>query len=142
MKVFILGAGASAASQANMRGFSDGQRAPLVNELFHPRYLSYFDELGFSKGQFEEFSRAKKPNDSIEQWLTERWLGITKLKTPSRIQAERTEFGKIAFYLWRLLQGVSNTYNDTNLYRSFLKKLRTIDENFGIINFNYDTLLD
>lgn len=42
--------------------------------------------------------------------------------------------------MWNLLNSVSKTYPNAQGYSHLLKKL--YDENFGIVSFNYDTLLD
>jgi hypothetical protein len=37
---------------------------------------------------------------------------------------------------------VSDTYQDNNLYAVLVRKIYDLDEPFGLISFNYDTLLD
>ncbi len=144
MKIFIFGAGASKGSQGQVDNPSFV--SPLTDELFDDEYRGYA-----TYGQYEILSKAElskcaeesKNNGSVEQWLTQRWNNInnfTQLRTQS---AEKIFFGRLTFYIWQLLQAVSTqTYNSSNAYTVLMEKLRISDQPFGLISFNYDTLLD
>lgn len=142
MKVFIFGAGASLASQNNSNKIGESQKAPLVDDLFKPQYWGYAEQLGFSGEDFVEYHNSVVSGYPLEQLLTDKSKAILQKKHRITMEAERKDFGRITFYIWWLLQNVSKTYGSGNLYRAFLKKLKDRDELFGIINFNYDTLLD
>lgn len=80
---------------------------------------------------------------SVEEWLSNRWNEIQNIKSSSKKNSEINLFGHILMYVWNIMRIVSNTYTDDSVYKSFLKNLYdTKDEDFGIVNFNYDTLLD
>lgn len=145
MKVFIFGAGASLGSQG-----VDFERlhvkAPLVSDLADPRYSDIADYVGLSQDFLSSLqAEILKSNKSLEQCLTDRWDKINTLNSESKKRTERKFFGQFTFYLWRLLQGVSETYHDgmnKNIYKEFIRKLNDNDEEYGFISFNYDTLLD
>jgi hypothetical protein len=142
MKVFIFGAGASQASQQPPRGSNvTSPRAPLVDQLFEPQYGDCARNI-LSDEDFQEARLATQSIGSLEKWLTQRWKQIQSLKQDITKTSERAFFGRICFYLWNLLQRVSTTYNSLNGYDLFTKKLKDRDEPFGLISFNYDTLLD
>lgn len=141
MKVFIFGAGASRGSQPE--GQDARVVAPLVNELFDERYQTYADQVNIPTSLMGELRSEWKASGSLEGWLTQRWDKIETLKESKSKEAERALFGKLSFYIWKLLLGVSGTYHEpSNGYYTFLRKLRGKDEPFGIISFNYDTLLE
>lgn len=145
MKVFIFGAGASVASQG--LDYERGQlKAPFSNELADPRYSDIARKVGLSLSPLASLNyKVLKSQKSLEQCLTEQWNEIDSLKIESSKEAERKFFGLFTYYLWRLLQDVSATYQDgmnKNIYRNFVMKLIEEEEEFGFINFNYDTLLD
>jgi hypothetical protein len=48
----------------------------------------------------------------------------------------------VTFYIWQLLREVSETYTEENLYAELLRKIYREDEEFSLLSFNYDTLLD
>ena len=83
-----------------------------------------------------------KTAGSLEKWLTESWEKIGSLKQAATKSAERALFGRITLYIWNLLREVSKTYDNSNGYYLFAKGLKAQDEAFGLISFNYDTLLD
>jgi len=139
MKLFIFGAGASVDAQ-NQVTYTEGhpERAPLVNNLFNEQYKDMKVEgLNFD---IEECRAKIKETDSLEGWLTERWTAIDSLKTDRAKRAEKGWFGNINLYIWNLLNKISRTYPNAQGYSYLLRKL--YDEDFGIISFNYDTLLD
>lgn len=139
MKVFVFGAGASQAAQDQvMYPPGNSGRAPLVDELFSSQYGGTLpDGLSFD---IEECRTKIREVGSLEKWLSDRWNTIATLKTVRAQRAERSWFGSINLYIWNLLNKVSKTYPNAQLYSQLLKKL--YDEDFGIISFNYDTLLD
>ncbi|MBI5876660.1 MAG: hypothetical protein HZB53_03340 [Chloroflexi bacterium] len=140
MKVFIFGAGASRG--AFEHDHSDSALvAPLVDELFETRYDRHATSI-LEAGDLDECRQGLIKYGSVEKWLTERWERVQRFEQPSSQQSERAFFGRISHYVRRLLQWVSNAYNDTNAYATLLRKLVARDERFGSISFNYDTLLD
>jgi hypothetical protein len=142
MKVFIFGAGASRASQQSPLGFNvPSPRAPLVNQLFGPEYGKFARDI-LSDEEFQEARLGTESAGSLEQWLTQRWEQIQSLKQDTTKTGEKAFFGRICVYIWKLLQRVSNTYDAANAYNLFTKKLKERDEPFGLISFNYDTVLD
>lgn len=142
MKVFIFGAGASVGSQDRYYDINT-VRAPLVNELFDERYSPYAEKIGISKEEQSEYrEEIRSSNKSLEEWLTARWIKMDDINNPPKKQREQKFFGRLTYYIWWLLQNVSNTYSSENAYNLFLKKVIDDDEPFGVINFNYDTLLD
>ena len=140
MKVFIFGAGASLGSQGPTPYSNESLRAPLVDQLFEPRYGDSAHNI-LSDEDFQQ-GRLAAQSGSLEKWLTQRWEQIESLKQDINKTSERAFFGRICFYIWNLLQRVSTTYNSSNGYNLFTKKLKDQDDPFGLISFNYDTLLD
>jgi hypothetical protein len=138
MKLFIFGAGASLASQGPN---PQSRIAPLVDQLFDPRYGDCATDI-LSDEDFQEARSATEKAGSLEKWLTQRWEQIQSLRQNITKTAEKAFFGRICFYIWNLLQRVSTTYNSRNGYNLFTRKLKDRDESFGLISFNYDTLLD
>ena len=139
MKIFVFGAGASQGSQEGS-SVPDDKKAPLVDELFSPQYRT--STVFLSDEEFAECRQGTLDCGSVEQWLSERWERVESLKEEWNKFAERALFGKLTLHLWLLLQGISDTYTDANGYSVFLKRLRSRDEPFAFISFNYDTLLD
>lgn len=140
MKVFIFGAGASLGSQ-KYASPNDFAVAPLVDRLFAPQYHQFATGV-LADDEIEDCRNGIKQTSSLEQWLTKRWENVDHFAQNTKQYSERAFFGKVAFYLWYLLKTVSSTYNDQNGYSIFLKRLVSKDEPFGLISFNYDTLLD
>ncbi len=138
MRVFIFGAGASYGCLPESSG--QAPRAPLVDELFHDGYRACLHLL--SPTEFKECQSAASACGSLEKWLTDRWEAVDKLKQPTSRSGELAFFGRVTFYLWDLLQQVSIAYPYGNAYRDFLARLKANDEEFSLISFNYDTLLD
>jgi len=140
MKIFVFGAGASMDAQHG--DFSPGVKAPLMRELFDEQYYPFAQEVRLPHDKFVELRSTAGEN--VESYLTHRWE--EKLEHQSRRfrEAEQNLFGQLVFYMWRLLLAVSTTYNndEQNTYKIFMKKIISKDEDFGFINFNYDTLLD
>jgi len=141
MQVFIFGAGASKGSQLS-DAFAEDHRAPLVNDIFDPRYNSHAHNVHLPLSQMEEYRNSLPPDGSLEEWLTD-WWERSESAGRQRQHADKADFGRISFYMWQLFQAVSNTYSENNLYRLLLKKIRASNSgDFGLISFNYDTLLD
>ena len=142
MRVFIFGAGASRGSQPD-QGIDQRVVAPLVNELFEDRYKTYADQVNLPASLMLQLKEELKDVGSLEGWLTQRWVKIETLRESRTKEAERALFGRLSFYVWRLLLGVSSSYHESsNAYHTFLNKIRSKDHPFGMISFNYDTLLD
>jgi hypothetical protein len=117
MQVFIFGAGASQASQQSPFGLNvNSARAPLVDQLFDPRYGDCARNI-LSDEDFQE-ARLGVQSGSLEKWLTQRWEQIESRNLEITKISERTFFGRIYFYIWTLLQRVSTTY-DSVLWLTF-----------------------
>jgi hypothetical protein len=144
MKVFIFGAGASRGSQNPAVGMGPGRNAPLVDQLFDPEYLALANvNISLLSDDDVQSARAGiKAAGSLEKWLTESWEKIGSLRQAATKSAQRALFGRITLYVWNLLREVSKTYDNSNGYYLFAKGLKAQDEAFGLISFNYDTLLD
>lgn len=141
-KVFIFGAGASLGSQQE---YIHNQELlpPLSNDLFRNEYVGYAQQLGLSMEDFKRYRTEIEEAESVEQWLTSLWDSANKQKTERNKKAIQSEFGKITYYMWRLLQVVSNAYDPTKtIYVDLIRSLKDREEDFGLITFNYDTLLD
>lgn len=146
-KVFIFGAGASRAAQDAQRAKQqEDHRAPLANDLFGPAYQDaayrVLDGADFKRcGQ--GCADAIRDGGNLESWLTKRWESVPSFG-PQKQHAEKAFFGRVCFYLWRLLQRVSDTYQGANgnTYYRLMRKLIDSDEDFALISFNYDTFLD
>ncbi len=135
----MFGAVASKASQVPP---SEGAlAAPLINALFSDDYNGYATHI-LNRFELEECKQASERGEPVEQWLTRRWEQVSRLRSEQHQRAEKVFFARVSFYLWRLFQAISQTYSDQNLYASFLRRLGTEDEPFGLVSFNYDTLLD
>ncbi len=139
MHLYVFGAGASQGSQ--QRGVPTLLKAPLVNELFANQYKDYAKDVALLNVELQSL-RVSIGKGSVEEWLTNEWDRINALHTATSRQGWKTLFGKLVFYIWRLFLGVSESYFEMNLYRVFATKLRERDEEFALISFNYDTLLD
>jgi len=147
MKVFILGAGASFGSQdvTNISAYT----TPLTEDFLDERYLEWAKKVGLSDIDFQnlrkEYLKYVKSSDSertFEDWLTEKWMEISSFSSSSRQDSSRKLFGKLTNYIWYLLKEVSSTYSDYNHYRTFISNLDKQDEPYGLISFNYDTLVE
>lgn len=138
MKIFVFGAGASKASQPE--DTNPNQRSPLVDELFAGEYEEYArgvmvgNELAVCRGEAEK-------NGSVEAWLTARWEAAAQ-KSDQTKMAELSFFGRVGVYVRGVLQAVSNSHRSDSGYAQLLGKLRDRNEPFGLLSFNYDTLLD
>ena len=143
MKIYVFGAGASLGSQNLEHILTSSSRAPLVDELFNQRYRDLSLYM-FSPTRFNELSNEieERKNKSVEDWLGEKWQRIETINSLMVKKSEVNEFGHIVYYIWNVLRIVSNSYDENNIYTLFLKNLRQKGEDFGIISFNYDTLLD
>ncbi len=144
MKIFIFGAGASRGSQGRVDNPSFV--SPLTDELFDEEYRGYATYGQYeilSKSELSKCANESKKMGSVEQWLTQRWNNISNFSQPRNQKVEKIFFGRVTFYIWQLLQAVSSqTYNSSNAYALLMEKLRISDQPFGLISFNYDTLLD
>lgn len=142
MKVFIFGAGASYSSQVGVDP-GDYLRAPLVDNLFNEQYHRYGEGVLTKTALANSKEKLVYSKKTLEDWLTEKWLNIEKHNQNSTRRAERSFFALLNYYIWRLMQKVSETYSETtNTYGLFMKRLKERDDLFGLISFNYDTLLD
>jgi hypothetical protein len=138
LKLYIIGAGVSA-------GATDGAptASPVANDLFNEEYARFADRVGISKPDFESYRLAAKQNGNLEDYLTKLWDDIPNKASLVNQQSIRAEFGRIMLYVYLLFQEISFSINPSdNLYLDFAKLLKAKDEDFAIINFNYDTLLD
>jgi len=142
MKIFVFGAGASLGSQIG-KGFSDWEKSPLINNLFDKVYADEYPSRLLSASDLEDAKDTiKSRNLTLEEWLTKRWEDIAIIPRKAKRRSERAYFGALIFYMWNLFQGVSKTYDSNNVYNKLLKDLKGKDVKFGLISFNYDTLLD
>lgn len=142
MKIFVFGAGASQGSQI---GKNIKPKAPTVDKLFDAEnYHEYAEDTGLSRLDLSSYQEDVRRAGSLEGWLTQIWEKEIKSREDKPKNWNRIKmFGKLTIYVWWLMQKVSETYNDSNGYRKFLLKIVESNEGkFGIINFNYDTLLD
>jgi hypothetical protein len=143
MKVYILGAGASLASQGDLERIARGNWAPLVNDLFDERYTDHAVAVGLGRQDLASYRESfQAQGGSLEKWLTDRWDAIRQMQTTQAQRAERMVFGRLTFYIWWLMQRVSETYHVQDHFLLFLRNLTNADQDFALINFNYDTLLD
>lgn len=141
MKLFIFGAGASLAAQ-HSQTYTDGhaERAPLVDQLFDEKYKIYM--LNGAEFDLPKCKEEVAKVGSLEKYLTDRWQNIASRKSSLVQKAEKTFFGRLTFYVWNLLNAVSKTYPMAQGYSELLQKLYDADVEFGLVSFNYDTLLD
>lgn len=147
MRVFIFGAGASKDSQGSY--VYDSVKSPLSNELFDKRYKDYANIVGLSEPVMNRCRNEINNFSSLEEWVTSEWNKIKQCKEKKTINAQKGFLAQITFYIWLTLIRVSEwTYNnqyqsrETNSYVELMQKLRETDQPFGLINFNYDLLLD
>lgn len=143
MKIYVFGAGASLGSQNPEQPLTSQSRAPLIDEIFSPRYKDLALHI-LSASELATFNTEieKRPDKSVESWLEEQWNVIPTIPSTANKNSQTRLFGRKAMYLWNVLRMVSNSYDENNIYRLFLKNLSDENKDFGIINFNYDTLLD
>jgi len=144
MEIFIFGAGATKAAQ-DKQSPSLHQQASLANDLFDSKYGPWADELGISRETLARWQaewQIAHPNN-LEDWLSDRW---EKAQTSINQQVKDKvlqELAKIAFFIRNLMQGVSLTYQSNSCYGRLLHHLTENDNlEFGLISFNYDTMLD
>lgn len=139
MKVFIFGAGASSGAQNQQTYTKDhAATAPLVDGIFDEKYADIASEAGIELGKLELESKA---SGSVERYLAQRWENISTLQ-PLQQEAERRLYGKLTHYCWRILSEVSSTFPDAQGYSPLLRKLHEKNEDYALVTFNYDTLLD
>ena len=147
MKLFIFGAGASRDAQHGM--VHDIAIPPLTNELFDPRYSEMAKSVGLSDPRMNTLRNEIAKYAYFEEWLTNEWDKTKTFKEQRTINAQRGLLGRVLFYIWLVLIKVSewnyeNKFQsrETNAYQELMNKLFKKDESFGLINFNYDLLLD
>jgi hypothetical protein len=141
MKVYIFGAGASKGSQPD--AVSANVRAPLVNELFDTNYITYAHEVRLPFPQLSKYRVEISQSESFESWITNKWKSMENCSIPFQKEAEIVFFGRFILYIWRILLSVSRTYSsEANVYYQLMDLLKNKGEPFGLINFNYDLLLD
>jgi hypothetical protein len=148
MKIFIFGAGASFDSQKG-HNVHDKAIPPLTSDLFDPRYSDFAKMVGISDPDMNRYRNAIAQYDTLETWLTEEWGKTKSFQQSSSKQAQLGVLGQITFYIWLVLCNVSrwayeNQFQcrETNAYEELLNKIKAKDIAFGLINFNYDLLLD
>lgn len=143
MKIYVFGAGASLGSQNPEQPITSSSRAPLIDEIFNSRYKDLALHI-LSASELSMFQQEveKRSDKSVEKWLEEQWNAIPNIPSTANKNSQTRLFGRKAMYLWNVLRTVSNSYDENNIYRLFLKNLSEENKGFGIINFNYDTLLD
>src|SRR2546430_8190723 len=134
MKVFVFGAGASMDSQ-HIDNMSESLKAPLMRELFLDRYSGYAQEVDLPLSKFADLR--SQAGNNVELYLTNRWEEIQGHQSRQYQEAEKRLFGKLVFYMWRLLLFVSTTYNndENNTYKVMLEKILNKNEDHGYINF-------
>lgn len=145
MRLLIFGAGASYASQNHLYNETN-LRSPITNEFFDPKYLKYAEHVNFTEDELNDFKEGYESGKNLEVWLTNKWNQLEGLNQSIR-EIDRALFGKFTFYIWSILWNLSKDYKkEENLYFELLRKLkvnlRTKNEEFRIITFNYDTFLD
>lgn len=147
MKVFVFGAGASKDAQHGT--VHNDSIPPLTNELFDPRYSDMAKAVGLTDPVMNSLRNKIAEYAYLEDWLTEEWSKIKSLKEMRTINAQKGFLAQVLFYIWLVLIHVSkwnyeNQFQsrETNAYQELMGKLFKNDEPFGLINFNYDLLLD
>lgn len=147
MKIFIFGAGAS--RDAQHRVVHDNAIPPLTNELFDQRYSEFARIVGLLDPAMSTYRNQAAGFGYFEDWLTHEWEKIQTLKTLSSRDAQKGFLAQILFYIWLILINASKwTYEnqhqnrEDNAYVTLMYKILNLDEEFGLINFNYDLLLD
>ena len=148
MRTFIFGAGASLDSQKG-HVVHDNAIPPLTNDLFNPRYGDFAKMVGISEPDMNRYRNEITKHTSLEDWLTSEWEKTKTLTLDSSKQAQFGALGQITFYIWLVLCNVSkwmykNEYQsrDSNAYEELLTRIKVSDSPFGLVNFNYDLLLD
>ena len=147
MKIFIFGAGASRGAQPD--NVHEHAIAPLTDELFNARYQKFASMVGLSEPSMNIYRDSISKAKSLEEWLTNEWSKTESIQEVWSKNAQRGLLAQIAFYIWLVLRNVTSwTYNnsgnsrDSNTYLALMNKLLARQEQFGLINFNYDLLLD
>ncbi|OGG15626.1 hypothetical protein A2866_04445 [Candidatus Roizmanbacteria bacterium RIFCSPHIGHO2_01_FULL_39_8] len=154
MKIFVFGAGAS--HSAHTKKLPKHKIPPVTRGIFQGcnQYdIHYAKEIGLSIHDLNEIeddsANFYDPTGvNIEKWLTTRWEEAHVMKPGKHKHAQFSKLAKIAFYIWILFLRVSECVykNEDNcrhtVYRTLLNKIHSKKEDFGIINFNYDLLLD
>ncbi|MBP9719576.1 MAG: hypothetical protein KBD46_03825 [Candidatus Levybacteria bacterium] len=153
--IFIFGAGAS--HSAHEKDLPKHMIPPLTKDLFQGcnQYdIHYAKEIGLNINDLnyiedESANFTENGGTNIEKWLTEKWEKAKIIKDDFHRKAEFNNIATITFYIWVTLLKISESvYRDvkncrgSNMYRRLLKKIHDKKINFGIINFNYDLLLD
>ncbi|MDZ7587440.1 MAG: hypothetical protein U0946_06820, partial [Patescibacteria group bacterium] len=148
MNVFIFGAGASADAHTG-HVVHDKAIPPLTQDLFDPRYSDFAKMVGISEPNMNRYRNALKEHPSLENWLTDEWDKLKKFKLSSSKQAQIGFLGEVTFYIWQVLSNISKWTRDnkfqsreTNSYEELLNKINKSEVEFGLINFNYDLILD
>jgi len=141
VKVFVFGAGASLGSQEHDPNIRGRHRAPLVDELFAPDY-QHHATLILTDDELAECRQLSPQARSVEAWLTERWQAIDAIPNPFYADAERGFFGSVTMYAWLMFSEISTAHSPSDGYGVLLRALKAKREEFGLISFNYETLLD
>jgi len=142
MKVFIFGAGASKGI-----GTISGTKLtfPITSELFDDTYMEFLSNRAShndARFDFSQLVRKISVEGDLESYLTKKWENANKKKHKLYQKKEIKWFGGIGLYIWDLFKVLSLRSSDYNPYKNLLEKLEAREENFGLISFNYDTVLD
>src|SRR5262245_44136573 len=125
MKLMIFGAGASVGAQM---GLPQAIRAPLVDELFATSvergYLKFAAEVGLTELDLKGFQTAfQSAGGSLERWLTQKWDEYQSSQSEFSRRSLGSMFGRLTYYMWRLMQEVSDTYPSARGYNTLLQRL-------------------
>jgi hypothetical protein len=122
------------------------QKAPLTDQLFAETYERYNRANGLLTDEdLAECRKGISTAGSLEAWLTQRWQAIGGKRSQQTRSAELAFFGRVSVYLRELMQGVSDSFEssgDHHGYTQLLRAFKKRDEDFALVSFNYDTLLD
>lgn len=144
MRLFIFGAGASYGAQEGVVE-RPHQKPPLTNQLFEKHYTNVSaSPVGIEERKLAEFSKGiEEAGGDLETWLTDKWEQVQQISSPYYKERYLNDIGRFTFYLWHVLKTTSANYNPSKTrYVDLLTKLENIEEDYRLISFNYDTLLD
>ncbi len=145
-QMFVFGAGASAncVLEEEKRFKKYELRPPLGNELFDERFKGIY---GKYEGVRQLLPNLRMAKNEVEKFLQSEWDIIRHTYNQTLLSRHINIYYYFQELFFNISHGVLGEFYDYNLYSSFADKLQKKSsqnplEKVGIVNFNYDIILD